>query len=65
MEIGTNVCILGRGIAAGVHEHTTVVRLTKTLIVTADGRRHRKDDHGSVPYAPYGGTSISTSCQRS
>ncbi len=61
------VCVKGHGTDSLLHKHMKVERLTKTMIVTADGRRFRRDggDRGrSIPYQPYGGASISTRCQK-
>lgn len=60
--VGQRVCIRGHGGDGMVHEHATVERLTRTLIITPY-RRHRRDDLHSVPYRPYGGTTISGKCQ--
>lgn len=61
---GMRVCVSGVGGDAFVHEHTTVERVTKTLIVTTSGRRFRRDGLHSVPYRPYSGTRVATHCQR-
>jgi hypothetical protein len=63
--VGQGVCIVGYGIAMSVHTHTTITRLTTTMIVTACGRRFRRERGNlSVPYQPYSGTEIFTTCQR-
>lgn len=61
---GDRVCVKGQGMDATVHFHTAVKRVTKTMIITTSGRRYRREVLGpSIPYAAYGGTSISPVCQ--
>lgn len=69
MDVGTAVCMKGTGMDATVHFHTKVARITKTMIVTTSGRRFRREPdmlghHKSIPYQPYGGTYLSTKCQK-
>lgn len=68
MEVGTPVCIKGYGTDAFAHSHTKVARITKTMIITTSGRRFQRETvmnkHRSIPYQPYGGTYLSTKCQK-
>lgn len=64
IEPGRRVCVVGYGFSNGIHEHTTVTRVTRTMIVTGNGRRFRRETGGSIPYEPYGGTRFSITCQR-
>lgn len=71
-EVGQHVCIKGYGTSATVHTHAYVVdRLTKTMVIvgrdlrgTRHTRRFRLRDNGSVPYGDWGGSKISTTCQK-
>lgn len=69
-EVGQRICAKSRGMDATVHWHGQVVRITKTtILVRADGakggeRRFRREGLNSIPYSPYGGSAISTKCQR-
>jgi hypothetical protein len=64
--VDAHVCVVGRGTSSGVHEHSFVVRLTKTMIVLENGRRYQREErlHSSIPYSPYEGTKINRTCQR-
>lgn len=69
LERGERVCVIGRGTDVMVHRHMTVLRVTKTLLVVANSTgvesgRFRLTDSGSMPYSPYGGTSVHVTCQR-
>jgi hypothetical protein len=68
-KAGDRVCITGIGMDKPVHQHVTVDRITKTMIVTKTKggsiRRFTRDGFGrSIPYSPYGGTEISLTCKR-
>ena len=69
-EVGQSVCVAGRGMDAMVHWHGTVEKITKTQIVVktpgkGGTRRFRRDSgHGSIPYSPYGGTTLESTCQK-
>lgn len=62
--VGRAVCVTGVGGDNLVHEHDRILRVTKTMIVLKGGRRYRRDSGQSVPYQPYGGTEINSTCQR-
>lgn len=69
MEVGTAVCMKGTGMDVTVHFHTRIARITKTMIITTSGRRFQRETnmsgfHRSIPYQPYGGTYLSTTCQK-
>lgn len=64
ITVGMRVCVSGYGESALVHEHTTIERLTKTLVVCENGRRYRIGSLSSVPYQPYAGTDIHPTCKR-
>lgn len=63
---GDRVCVVGRGMDSPIHRHLIVERVTKTMIITNDDHRYRRENHvaGSIPYSPYGGTSLYTTCQK-
>jgi len=62
---GDHVCVAGRGVDLPVHWHGKVERVTKLYVVLENGgKRYRKDTGRSVPYSPYGGSSIEPQCQR-
>lgn len=67
-KVGQAVCIVGRGTDAVVHWHGMVSKITKTqIVVRANGgeRRFRRDSgHGSIPYSPYGGSTLHATCQK-
>jgi len=64
ITVGRPVCITGYGEAGLLHQHTTIERITRTLIVCMNGRRYRIEGLSSVPYQPYSGTNIHPTCQR-
>jgi hypothetical protein len=70
-EVGQRVCVIGRGTAMTLHSHPTVVRITKTMVVTAREvhgrpveRRYRRSDGYEVGMSEYGGSTIHRTCQR-
>jgi len=69
-EIGQAVCAAGRGADAIAHWHGKVTRLTKTMIIVTSqrGNEHRFSRTGiaahSIPYAEYGGLTLSPTCQK-
>lgn len=69
LKPGDRVCVVGRGMDSMIHHHETVLRITKTLLVTQNSNgnasgRFRLDTTQSVPYSPYGGAYVHTTCQR-
>jgi hypothetical protein len=59
------VCVKGSGVDAPLHFHDRVARITKTMIVLKGGRRFSRESlHRSIPYQPYGGAHVSTTCQK-
>jgi len=65
VEPGRVVCVEGRGEDATIHRHVKVARVTKTMIILENGSRYRRETvAGSIPYQPYGGSSIHLTCQR-
>jgi hypothetical protein len=64
-EVGDRVCLTGWGTAAPVHTHKEKVdRLTKTMVVTTDGRRFNRRTRQSTGRSDYGWIEISKTCQR-
>jgi hypothetical protein len=68
LAAGARVCVIGYGTANIVHRHETVHHVTRTQVITQTdsgmtSKYHRADGR-SMPYQPYGGTSIHLTCQK-
>lgn len=61
---GAEVCVLGWG-NVQLHRHMWIRRVTMNWIVLTDGRRYHRHNQASAPATPYGGTTISLTCQES
>lgn len=61
---GQRVCIKGKGTDAVLHVHTTIFRVTNTMIICRNGRRFsRIPPYRSVPRSTWGGSYVSSECQ--
>lgn len=66
LKKGDEVCVIGKGMAAVVHRHNVVERVTKTMVVTktkSGVERFGIEDGGSKPYEPYSGTDMHLECR--